>query len=437
MRNAGIVRKVWRKLISLPFAVGVMVILVVLMLAGVIPARGGGQGVVFVAPIFILVMGVLFISLLFCCLSPRVVKIQRASFILTHLGVAMVLLGGFIGFGWEKMGTLDLAFSDSSPLQYIQMSDGEIINLGFQMKLCDFKIDYYPPDFELYKDGKLVKTLRISGGENVLSSRETGTFEVQKVSHTARITDYSLDGRRELMIQINSNEWQRIDLDNPPEETTLPDGRKIRVVRIYNNLPQMMKNERYAESHLPLRPGIILRISTSSGKALLSLPANEKGSILNSSSKEIANEIPDMLYSFPVVKGFNVDMDSGFGHYTAVRLIDKNGMQIDLSDAAPWSGQRELSNGYSIKLLPPVIRQYFAEMEISDKDAGKTIKTLSINHPFVLNGWRVYLNSYDRRTKSSVTLTIRRDPGNNLAVAGFYTIIIGTAFLFYVRKGGV
>ncbi len=58
---------------------------------------------------------------------------------------------------------------------------------------------------------------------------------------------------------------------------------------------------------------------------------------------------------------------------------------------------------------------------------------MTVNKPVDHNGWRFYLNSYDRNHQSHITLTARRDPGDKFAVTGIIALIIGIALIFYVR----
>jgi hypothetical protein len=60
---------------------------------------------------------------------------------------------------------------------------------------------------------------------------------------------------------------------------------------------------------------------------------------------------------------------------------------------------------------------------------------VSINHPADYKGWRFYLVSYDQQNQRHVQLSVRRDPGRMVVIAGIWAVIAGT-FVFCFRKEG-
>jgi hypothetical protein len=60
---------------------------------------------------------------------------------------------------------------------------------------------------------------------------------------------------------------------------------------------------------------------------------------------------------------------------------------------------------------------------------------VSINHPADYKGWRFYLVSYDQQNQRHVQLSVRRDPGRMVVIAGIWVVIAGT-FVFCFRKEG-
>ena len=72
----------------------------------------------------------------------------------THLAVILVLVGGFAGWMWGDKGMVHLEIGQASDTFVVSPSAehprGEKLDLGFTLRLDDFELDHYEPEFKLY-----------------------------------------------------------------------------------------------------------------------------------------------------------------------------------------------------------------------------------------------------------------------------------------------
>lgn len=88
---------------------------------------------------------------------------------------------------------------------------------------------------------------------------------------------------------------------------------------------------------------------------------------------------------------------------------------------------------YAVMLERAADKYYEADLVISQNDKT-TERMLEINKPLTVAGWRIYLQSYDSRARQHITITLRKDPGDSVAVAGMVGLMFGTALIFWGRR---
>jgi hypothetical protein len=93
-----------------------------------------------------------------------------------------------------------------------------------------------------------------------------------------------------------------------------------------------------------------------------------------------------------------------------------------------WVPQVRLTNGWILQRSEQTPRKFLAELAI-ERDAVRSTRTVEVNKPATVNGWRIYLMSYHTQVRPSVQLLLRRDPGRGLVIAGLWCVIVGTALL--------
>ena len=131
-------------------AVHILSILVLFMLAGVIPAGQGEQGVVFRTPVFVVLLGVLVFSILSCSRRYRFSR-RTVGFFLTHYGVVAILGGAFAGYVLGERGELAVPITAHHTLWELTGGDGTTVPFGFGVSVTAFDVRFYDPDYDLYR----------------------------------------------------------------------------------------------------------------------------------------------------------------------------------------------------------------------------------------------------------------------------------------------
>jgi len=114
-----------------------------------------------------------------------------------------------------------------------------------------------------------------------------------------------------------------------------------------------------------------------------------------------------------------------------VHLASEAGGEIVLIEGSQRLARKTLKNGYTLKLLKPVDRQYKATLRLIADDNTVIEREMAINKPVDFNGWRFYLNSYGPQSLNYIIVTARRDPGRKIAIAGMFGLMIGITTFFY------
>jgi hypothetical protein len=132
-------------------ALCVFCLLTAFMLAGAIPSAEGDQTVIFRTPMFIAVAGTLAVLCCWCCVRRRRMW-TRLGFQAAHLGVACIAVGAAVGhFGGTSTDFRALvgmgAYTDRLPTR-----TGDVIQLPFEVSVSDFDVQFYTPDYTLYRE---------------------------------------------------------------------------------------------------------------------------------------------------------------------------------------------------------------------------------------------------------------------------------------------
>jgi len=415
----------------MPFAVVLMGLSVLLMLAGVLPVRGGGQDAIFRSPVMAFILAVLGAST-FACTIRRRVSVRSIGFHLVHLSVVAVMIGALIGAIFEKKFDIQLKLF-AAPLQKVQLHDQSVVDLGFGLTLKKFRLEKYPPNLVLYRGHEPQEEHRLIEGSELRIADHDVT--VARVFPHADITNVELDGTPELVVGDEGSPWQRIPIDGEqPADIELPNGNRLFIARVYNNLPMMQMGRRFRETVFPARPGLILHVIASNSMAILSLPAGEEAQLLSPSDPSMAPEIPEMHYAFPAVTELEIAETEDRNAPFATELVLDNDQRHYLIEDGGHFGACALSDHGVLALGMASDKHYEADLLVKHEGEDAVEQTLVINQPLDIAGWRLYLNSYDAQAHQHITITLRKDPGNALVEIGILGLMIGTALIFFVRK---
>lgn len=146
----------------LTITIYVLIGLVLFIIAGSLPFGKSDipSSIIFNSPVFIFLNTILFSLLVLCLFFSFKSSLHYASFMLAHLGVAIILAGAFISFLSEKNITLLVptdGVTSAQIEQQIQERDNAenkpLLDItGFDLFCKNFNIEYFPVDtYQLYR----------------------------------------------------------------------------------------------------------------------------------------------------------------------------------------------------------------------------------------------------------------------------------------------
>jgi hypothetical protein len=131
------------------FAVWLMATLVVLLLAGVLPAGDGHPDIIFRSPVFIALLVLLALSCVVCCIAVAVRSVRQRRFglkqaglILSHLSAVLILSGAFLRFAYGRDGSFLIPVAAG---HFVSRSYDGGLALDFGVSGTDLQISYYDP----------------------------------------------------------------------------------------------------------------------------------------------------------------------------------------------------------------------------------------------------------------------------------------------------
>ena len=129
--------------------------------------------------------------------------------------------------------------------------------------------------------------------------------------------------------------------------------------------------------------------------------------------------------------GTDVDGDGKQDNIRYVQVTPSNQMYSEYTTLGFGIGIPDAGVEYYEDGTP---KYYYADIRLDASD-GTGIKdvTLSVNHPYHQNGWKIYLMDYNDMTKQ-VTLLFKKDPGEYWTITGIWMIILGSVLMCLIRK---
>jgi cytochrome c biogenesis protein ResB len=133
------------------FSVVVMGLMVLLLLVGVLPAPGGAPGTLFRSPVFVILCGLLLGALLWCCWQRLRRGRRKIAFLLLHLGVALILVGAFVGFVAGRRTNVLLPLDGREISEFQTLDRESSFRTGFSVSARDFQAEYFEPAYFLHR----------------------------------------------------------------------------------------------------------------------------------------------------------------------------------------------------------------------------------------------------------------------------------------------
>ncbi len=123
------------------FTIVLFAVTVLFLLAGAIPWTDSDSTAVFRSPVFIALLGSISLLSLYCCRK----RMRQPSFLMPHIGVAVILTGALLTFIFGKTTEFKVPVMHDMLVDNIPAPDGSQWNLGFRFSVTDFRAEYYDP----------------------------------------------------------------------------------------------------------------------------------------------------------------------------------------------------------------------------------------------------------------------------------------------------
>lgn len=133
------------------FAIVILCAVILLLLTAVLPVGKGLEATaVYTSPVFIFLLALLSGASVWCCIK-RKFSAKQIGFYLVHLGVVVILVGAFVGYVAGIKGVIQLSVRPPQLVNQLLSSEGDAVDLGFEIAAEDFQVKFYPPVYQLYQ----------------------------------------------------------------------------------------------------------------------------------------------------------------------------------------------------------------------------------------------------------------------------------------------
>lgn len=128
-----------------------LAVVVLFVVAGAFPVRGGQQTVVFETPLFLAVVALGALAMLAACFRRRP-PLRQISFALAHAGLVLLLAGATVDWlRGLRIGGVRLPVAMGHAVDQLRTADGQRVELGFALEVKDFSVDFYDPVYSLFR----------------------------------------------------------------------------------------------------------------------------------------------------------------------------------------------------------------------------------------------------------------------------------------------
>jgi hypothetical protein len=389
---------------------------------------------------------------------------RRSGAVLAHLGLLMVLAGGALGGLWGVKGRLDLREGESAT-HFLAARDGGRVDrlpLGFELRLDEFRLLRYEPDYRLMVyglDGPRERRLLSVDPHEPGQAAALGAHRLELLRYLPEglpgpagpgpAHALVVDGQRlpvepgqilrlpggggrlkalrafhDFVIDAATRQPQNRSArpDNPALEVAFLDeqGEELRRTWLFARFPA------FQHSAAPLQPNNDPRSSSQPG-----VDANDAGSAEARNQELAGAEGPGpvtLQYEFtpPAPAG-------GAGPVAELRLGGRNEPFHLQADRPVQIGQDR------VLLLAPrggdMVRAYLSDVSVLEDGQLRLQETIKVNHPLGHAGLAVYQSDYRPEDLSFSGFQVVRDPGLGVVYLGFVLNLLGILLVVFFPRG--
>ncbi len=336
----------------------------------------------------------------------RKLTVRNAGSTAAHLGLLLVLAGAVIGNIWGIKGRLNMHTGESSDLFFVPAADGRVLEvpLGFTVRLDDFKLKHYKPEYRLMvfevtgkEEKKLASVDPESPGVGDLGSFGVEILDYQpgKAAAEGSFQHVITTAGRKIPVEVGKT------YPLPGTEHRMQ-VRRFLVDFVKTNKPQNRSSK-------PNNPAIELAIIDADGKVL--------------GQRWLFAKFPDFhgQGKDSPLAGFEYDYSDGAkGPVVSVRVPGK-AEPINLDSKRPlWLDDEKKK----VLVLAPkggdAVRDYLSTLSVIEDGRKVLTKVVEVNYPLVFRGFAFFQSDYRPEDPTFSGFQVVRDPGVWIVYTGFF-----------------
>ncbi|MFH1729415.1 MAG: cytochrome c biogenesis protein ResB [Pseudomonadota bacterium] len=224
-------------LASLQLTIVLFILLIFGSIAGTLVNQQDALKFVYHSWWFISILGALGLNILVCTFYKRKLTFRNLGFLLTHLAVIIILIGGIVGAVFGQKGFLSLEVNEMSDHFYI---DKKPVKLDFHIALEEFKLERYEEDMASKSLGRIF--IRTSDekkqvSENVEINKKIDFYQMASIE----IVRYE----PHFFIDLKTKEFGSRDENpvNPAIYVKIHEGDKVEKRWVFAKFPGMTMSE--------------------------------------------------------------------------------------------------------------------------------------------------------------------------------------------------
>lgn len=355
---------------------------------------------VYRSPLFLGLLGLFGLNLLACTVLRLRFRLLQAGFLATHLGVLVILAGAIVGTAGGEKGHVNLADGETSDVYYKRAS----VNPG-------------------ENTAAIHGAVASVGGKIVAFDAETIAVDIPR------------ERLRELMHSLgNRIPYEAFTSDAGTAAVRFWPGRQI----VKKPLPFAIRLERFTVSYY--NHGDLL-LTDAQNRVIESIPVTPgETRTIDSHALSMGAFLPNFVVDTETREATTRNQAPN-NPAVQVRITPPGGAQETLWIFAKHPGMeqhmRRGKDPLPFRLYFDYrerVKSYTSRITLLDKNGGEiTRAVVKVNQPLTCRGFTIYQSSYDREAHRWTGLQVVSDPGLWVVYVGFALLVVGVAFIFYVK----
>ncbi|MFW5696849.1 MAG: cytochrome c biogenesis protein ResB, partial [Phototrophicaceae bacterium] len=362
-------------------------------------------------------LALLALSLTLVPIRNRAWRLPKLGHMAAHLGLAIVIFGGFIGYAWGFKGFIHIR--EGQRVSQIDLrrngrSTGERLELPFAVALDDFNIEWYPREYRVY-------VYQRSGGDfsrtQTIKPEEAGSW-IAAGENQLRIVELPNDAGHQLIFRASTDgEAEKLSVEVGESYEVAGGKYRLKVSQFEPDFVYDIQSRRArSRSSQPNNPA--LHVTVTDGRA-----DGQRHWLFSGRQPGHESATPYQIeyrYQQPVAR---IEVRDGeHTHEYMLPATHARPLYLDEGRTAITFEQRQQE-----------ARSYNSVLAVL-KDGRKVhAQTVSVNHPLQWGGYSFHQSNYDPQDPTYSGILVVRDPGLGIVWFGLTVMSLGMIFVYYVR----